>query len=150
MTSLALSIPHRTLIGHPIGQTGQSDSYRTSISDTTPDSHRTVIGQSPDITGHHRTVGHPGLWAPRAQIRGVFVCTLTFHELLRCEDWFTAEQVLHLFGALPRGSRLAQRERRNVQRPNQAPCPAPAAIPIDCNCVSLSWDRLARLTSHLG
>ena len=36
-------------------------------------------------------------------IRGVSVCTLTLHELLRCEDLFTAEQVLHLFGALPHG-----------------------------------------------
>ena len=56
-----LSIPDRTLIGHPIGQFGQSDRYRTSISDTIPDSHRTVTGQSSDITGHHRTVGHPRL-----------------------------------------------------------------------------------------
>ena len=40
--------------------------------------------------------------APRAQIRGVFVCTLPLHEISRCEHFFTADKVLHFFGALPR------------------------------------------------
>ena len=37
--------------------------------------------------------------APRAQIRGVFLCSHLFTEISRCEDLFTAEQVIHLMGA---------------------------------------------------
>ena len=39
--------------------------------------------------------------APQAQIRGLFETIITVHEILRCEDLFTAEKVLHFFGALP-------------------------------------------------
>ena len=49
---------HRTLIGQSIGQ---SDTYRTPPPDSGPDIHRTFTGHSPDMTGHDRTVGHPGL-----------------------------------------------------------------------------------------
>ena len=57
---------HRTLIGQSIGQ---SDTYRTPPPDSGPDIHRTFTGHSPDMTGHDRTVGHPGLRTRRGGSR---------------------------------------------------------------------------------
>ena len=72
------------MTGHQIGHFGQTEALNCPIwtghHRTPPDTHRTVIGQyrtppsdssrtvdrtftghSPDMTGHDRTVGHPGL-----------------------------------------------------------------------------------------
>ena len=54
------------------------------------------------LSANKKLIGFGRGAAPRAQIRGVFVCRQPLHEISRCEDLFTAEQVLHLFGALPR------------------------------------------------
>ena len=58
-----------------------------------------VISAEGAVYTNEKLIGFGHGAAPRAQIRGLFVCTQTLHEISRCEDLFTAKQVLRLLGA---------------------------------------------------
>ena len=45
---------------------------------------------------------------PELKSDELFCFTPMVHEILRCEHFFTAEKVLHLFGALPRAARRSE------------------------------------------